>query len=59
MEMRPEQVFVSWKEKIVSYILIALIGAFFVVPLFLVFFFECNFNPPAKQIAHVFLFFFR
>ena len=49
----------SWKEKIVKYILIALIAGFFVTPLFLVCFFECNFNPPAKKIAHVLLFFFR
>jgi hypothetical protein len=59
MEMRPAQVVASWKGKIVSYILVALIAAFFVVPLVLVCFFDCNFNPPAKKIAHVLLLFFR
>jgi hypothetical protein len=47
------------KEKIINYILIALITAFFMIPLFLVCFFECNFDPPAKKIASVLLFFFR
>ena len=59
MEMTPKPIVASWKEKIVSYILIALITGFFIIPLFLVFFFDCNFSPPAKKIAHVFLFFFR
>jgi len=49
----------SWKEMIVRYILIALIAAFFVIPLFFVCFFQCNFDPPAKKIASVLLFFFR
>ena len=47
------------KEKIIRYVLIALIAGFFVIPLFLVCFFECNFEPPAKKIASVLLFFFR
>jgi len=49
----------SRKEKIVGYILVVLISAFFVIPLFLVYFFECNFDPPAKKVASVLLFFFR
>ena len=49
----------SRKETIIRYILIALIAAFFVIPLFLVCFFECNFDPPAKKISSVLLFFFR
>jgi len=49
----------SRKEKIIRYILIALIAGFFVIPLFLVCFFDCNFDPPAKKIAHFLLFFFR
>jgi hypothetical protein len=49
----------SHKERIIKYILVALIAAFFVIPLFLVCFFECNFNPPAKKIASALLFFFR
>jgi len=59
MEMRPEQIVAYWKEKMASYILIALIAAFFVIPLFLVCFFDCDFSPPAKKIASVLLFFFR
>jgi len=47
------------KEKIIRYILIALITGFFVIPLFLVCFFDCDFSPPAKKIASVLLFFFR
>ena len=49
MEMRPKPIVASWKEKIVSYILIALITGFFIIPLFLVFFFDCNFSRPPKR----------
>jgi hypothetical protein len=47
------------KEKIIRYILVALIAGFFVIPLVLVCFFECNFTPPAKKVAHFLLLFFR
>ncbi len=49
---------VSLKERVIRYILIALIIGFFAIPLASLCWMDCKFFP-AKRIASILLFFFR
>ncbi len=47
------------REKMIHYLLIALILGFFVIPLATFCFFDCNFFFVHKKITSILLFFFR